>query len=230
MSRKPTLLYAEDNLESRENYTFILAPYFEHIYLASNGEEALALYEQHQPDILLLDISMPLRDGLDVAKVVRNKDSHIPIVMLTAYSDRERLLKAVNLKLDGYLLKPIDDKQLKETMETIFQNIKEQQHTSLLYGLTWNYNTQTLFHNNIQIKLTKKERMLLDILCKKPGNIIQHDTLILHIWEDNIPDHTYTNKLTQLIYRLNKKVSEYLPTGVNLIENSYTMGYRVNIQ
>ena len=225
---KPILLYAEDDLESRENYALFLQECFSQILLASNGEEALALYKSHAPDILLLDISMPLLNGLDVVEHVRKENAQIPIVMLTAHSDREKLLKAVSLKLDAYLLKPVDDRELLKTMQTLIRQVGANSKVTILNELTWDRESRKLYCYDNEIKLTRKERLLMHLLCEKPGSYFTHDELIIHIWDDDIPDHTYNKKLIQLIYRLNKKIAQILPKQPHVIENSYTLGYKVN--
>ncbi len=228
MTGKPTLLYAEDDIESRENYIYILQEYFSTIYPASNGKEALELFHEHCPDMLLLDISMPLLNGLDLVKIIRKDDMDIPIIILSAHSDREKLLQAVNLKLEAYLLKPIDDIQLKEI---ITNQIKQMQKKEILYlreNLIYDKTNITLTHKDKPIKITKKERLLLQVLVKHIGKYVSHDELIIHIWQDDIPDHSHDNKLIQLIYRFNKKMTQQLSSDTHLIENSYTLGYRIS--
>ena len=114
---KPTVLYAEDDPQSRQNYAFVLEEYFSNVYIAKDGKEALDIYYNKKPDILLLDISMPYINGLEVATKVRKENKNIPIIMLTAHADKENLLAAIPLKLTDYLLKPIDDKNLKKIMD-----------------------------------------------------------------------------------------------------------------
>jgi len=224
---KPTILYAEDDRETRENFSMILHQFFDTVYVAENGKEALNLYHKYHPDILLLDIGMPYLDGLDVARAVRKSDTDIPIVILSGYSDRERLLSAVNLKLEAYLLKPIDNIQLKETILKLIKKIEDKELVPLRKELLWNKNTNMLIYQEEQVKITKKERLLLEILIKNIGNYISNDDLIIHIWQDDIPDHSHDNKLIQLIYRLNKKITHLLHCDEHLIENSYTLGYKI---
>jgi len=225
---KPTLLFAEDNAETRENYTFILKEYFSEIYQAKNGKEALDYYRRYKPDILLFDIKMPYLNGLEVTRLIRADDLQTPIIMLTAYSDQETLLQAVELKLDGFLLKPIDPGRLQTLLLDLAEKITISQTVALLPNLTWDGHSHKLFYRENEIKLTKKERQLLAILCTKPGSYHTHDELIINIWEDDLPDHTFNKKLVQLIYRLNKKITELLPDTPKLIENSYTLGYKVH--
>ena len=105
---KVTLLYAEDNQESRENYAFVLKDYFDEVYIAKDGREALAMYHEKKPDIVLLDVTMPKMDGLEVAQVIRKENEEIPIIMLTAHSEVDKLLRAVPLPLPA-ACRPLPD-------------------------------------------------------------------------------------------------------------------------
>ncbi len=227
---KPTLLYAEDDLESRENYAFILKEYFSNIFLAKNGKEALTLYYEKEPDILLLDISMPLLNGLDLVKTIRKDDLHTPIIMLSAHSDRETLLYAVGLKLEAYLLKPIDDTMLKETIVKLVRQMHSKEILYLRENLIWDRAHSYLIYHGKELKITKKERLMLQLLSQNLGTYVSHNELIIHIWHDEIPDHSHDNKLIQLIYRFNKKIMQNISSPAHLIENSYTLGYRLTCQ
>jgi len=224
---KPTLLYAEDDRESRENYSIVLQEFFSRIYLAKNGKEALNLYYEKQPNVLLLDISMPLLNGLDLVNIIRKEDTDTPIIMLSAHADKEKLLYAIGLKLEAYLLKPIDDVQLKAVITRVIRQLQETEIVCLRKDLTWDRYSAILTYKNESIKITKKERLLLQLLVKHIGKYVSHDELILHIWYDDIPDHSHDNKLIQLIYRFNRKLTQQLSLETHLIENSYTLGYRI---
>jgi len=227
---KPTLLYAEDDQESREIFAFILKEYFSNIYLATNGKEALALYHEKKPDILLLDISMPYLNGLDLAKIIRKDDPNTHIIMLSGHSEKEKLLSAVNLKLEAYLLKPIDIILFKDTIVNLIRQIQTKESVYLRNDLIWDKTHSSLMHKGEELKLTKKERLLMQLLTHTLGMYVTHDELIIHIWHDEIPDHSHDNKLIQLIYRFNKKIMQHLSSPAHLIENSYTLGYRLTCQ
>ena len=223
-----TLLYAEDDPESRKNYAFVLEEYFSEVYLAEDGREALDLYHEKKPDVLLLDISMPFINGLDVAKAIRTTNKDIPIIMLTAHADQEKLLTAIPLGLLQYLLKPIDDRSLTETVMKAIREIQDRDIIPLREKLSWNKTNSNLFYDEENIKLTKKEHKLMILLINSIGEYFTHDTLIIQIWDDEMPDASHDNKLHQLVYRLNKKINAVTNTHVPLIENSYTLGYRVD--
>ena len=222
-----TLLYAEDDPQSRKNYAFVLEEYFSKVYIAEDGREALRLYREKKPDILLLDISMPFIDGLEVAKTVRKENKEIPIIMLTAHSEKDILLRALDLKLEKYLLKPINEAKLKEIMLKVIGERENKDVILLREKLLWHKEDSHLTYDGQEIKLTKKEHKLIMLLLRTPGGYFMHDSLIINVWDDQIPDDSHDNKLHQLIHRLNKKINEETNSDMQLIENSYTLGYRI---
>jgi len=224
---KLTLLYAEDDQATRENYAFVLKQYFHEVYTAQNGEEALDLYESKKPDVLLLDISMPLMHGLDVTKEIRRHNETIPIIMLTAHSEQDKLLKAVNLKLEAYLVKPIDNLLLKNTMLHLIARLTKKDMLDFQNGFSWDKINSELYYQKNLIKLTKKETLLVQHLGKNAGNYVSKDTLIFSVWSDEIPNDSHNNKLIQLVYRVNAKIASHTNSSVQFIENSYALGYKL---
>jgi len=224
---KLTLLYAEDDQETRENYTFVLKKYFHEVYSAKDGKEALALYRAKKPDMLLLDISMPYIDGLELAKAVRERDKDTPIIMLTAHSEQEKLLRAIPLGLSEYLLKPIDDLVFIDTVNRLVSQMKKSSSLCLKSDCLWDRTDSELTYRKKPIDLTKKETLLMKLLTASIGHHISKDTLIIEIWHDEICDFSHENKLTQLVYRLNKKITLATDCKTQLIENSYDLGYRL---
>jgi DNA-binding response OmpR family regulator len=222
-----TLLYAEDDDLIRENLLYILKDYFNTIHVSKDGEEVMDLYHSKNPDIVILDICMPKTNGLEAAKLIRHENETIPIIMLTGHSDRERLLDAVNLKLEAYLVKPIDYTQLDNILKKTIERLKEDDIIPLRKELTWDAQTQILRYKSDVIKLTKKEKLTLAVLAQNTDHYLPNDALIYHIWHDEIPDESHDNKLIQLIYRLNRKIDEQTDYRDKLIENSYTLGYRI---
>ena len=91
------ILYAEDNEKIRESYALVLKRYFKEVIEACDGKEALELYRSHKPDIVLTDINMPELDGLELIRIIREDDKTTKIIVLSAYSDQEKLMKAISL-------------------------------------------------------------------------------------------------------------------------------------
>jgi len=225
--RNYTLLYAEDDALIRENLLYILRDYFNDIFIVKNGKEALDVYREKHPDTIILDICMPQMSGLEVAKKIREEDETTPIIMLTGHSDRERLLEAVNLKLEAYLVKPVDYSKLSKVLTRTIDKLSDSHLINLRKDLVWNSKEQILSYHNKVIKLTKKEKLTIEILAQNINKYVSNDSLIYHIWNDEIPDNSHDNKLIQLIYRLNKKLYEETDYSEKVVENSYTLGYRI---
>ena len=225
------ILYVEDDYEVRENYTLILETYFGNVVSSSCGKEALELYKSDSFDLLILDINLPHLSGLEIAKYIRRNDSHTKIIMLTAYSDRDRLLNAVGLKLEAYLIKPASRETFVETIRNSLKDEhqidSENEHIKLEGNLVCNKKEKSLIYKNIEIKLTKKEKVLVALLIENINSYIDTDTIILKVWEDDFTDFSHNQKLTQLVYRLNKKLMNITDLDKPLVLNNYSVGYKI---
>ncbi len=222
------ILYAEDDPLALENMALILKEMFSDVYLAQNGKEALELYRKKQPDIVLIDNYMPMINGFEVIKQIRKNDTKTPIVVLTAHDDKAELKAAIPLGLEEYLVKPVDIQELTALMEKTAQKLLQNRDIQLTDSLRWDRARQELLFDNKLLKLTKKEKQAVTFLIDHLNKYVASDTLIYHIWEDELPDESHNNKLIQLIYRINKKVAEVTGTPYKLIENSYALGYRIS--
>lgn len=103
-----TVLYVEDDEGAREQVAHFLRKKCGHVLLASNGREALELYNECSPDMIVSDIMMPEMGGLEFSKIVRQHDPSIPIILATAFNDASCMHHAIDIGVDNYVLKPID--------------------------------------------------------------------------------------------------------------------------
>ena len=118
------ILIAEDNPVNRELLRELLEMRGHTVDEACNGEEALRMIEQTRPDLVLLDIGMPVLDGFEVIRKIREKPGFaaMPVVAVTAYAmqgDREKILSS---KFDGYLSKPVDSKSLTQELDRLLSS------------------------------------------------------------------------------------------------------------
>ena len=219
-----TLLYVEDDASLREQFERVLKLKFKTLYVAEDGAQALELYGQYHPDIMLVDINLPKIDGLEVVERIRQNDKKTAIIVLSAYSDQEKLLRAIRLGLSDYLVKPVPYKKLIAHLEEItskFEDKKgEKRLTVLRNGYFWKKEEKILMYGGEMIALTKRERVLLDLLVKRLNTIVTQEIIIEWIWQ-NEDDKEHYGSLSHLIKRLRKKLPE------ELIENIYAEGYRV---
>lgn len=122
--KNAVILYVEDEELLREITLETIKRVAKKVIVAQNGEEGLILYKKFLPDIVITDINMPKMDGLEMAKEIRDINSSQSIIFLTAYTNSEYMLKALDLQADGYITKPVNKKYLQERINMISENIK----------------------------------------------------------------------------------------------------------
>jgi len=118
------LLYVEDDKDVLTQTELILNDFVKTIHVATNGEEALEILKDTKIDIILADINMPKMNGIEMLKAIKNElNLNIPSIITTAHTDTSYLLDAINLKVDGYIVKPINIKDLINTVYKVMEPI-----------------------------------------------------------------------------------------------------------
>lgn len=188
MDKNYSILYAEDNKNVRENYVVYLENYFDFIYEANDGVEAFDIYRDKKPNVLLIDINMPNMNGLEFVKKVRENDEKIPIIILSAYSDKEFLFEAIKLNLIEYLVKPVDRNEFKSVLENSINKVKENFSENQLINFTkiayWDSSKRLFFYKNKMVDLTKNERMLFELLLNNKNQIINPNEISKYVWDN----------------------------------------------
>lgn len=220
-----TILYAEDEIETRKNYSNYLKRYFKEVYVAQNGEQALEFYKEHKPNIILLDINMPFINGLELTKKIREQDKKTRIIILTAHLEQDKLLFAAELNLTKYLPKPISRIKLKEALTEAVNQYKELNEDSLIFelkeGFSFNRDSKKLIFENSEIKLTKHESLFLELMTSKKDRVFTSDEIYNYLWDEVETCESSATKLKDLIKRLRKKLPK------DSIENIYGAGYKL---
>ena len=214
-----TLLYVEDEPFIRQNALEYLRRYCSNVLEAQDGEEALQVYERHRPDIIITDIKMPKLNGLDMAAHIRQNDKGIPIIMATAHTDTPYLLKAVELQLVKYIVKPVTADKLTEALCLACDNIENTTSVLQLDKDTY-YDTlnKALFIDKNLIKLTHNELLFFDVLVKNRQRVITYQEIENLIWAY---EGMSMDALRSLVRGLRKKL------GGEFIENVSGVGYRL---
>lgn len=124
-----SILYVEDEKDLREVTHEILKSFTKNQYIAENGQEGLELFKKYEKniDLIVTDINMPILNGLKMAKEIKNINPNIPIIITTAFSNKEYLLESIDIGIDKYVLKPIDIAKLLQAMSQsiIYYELKE---------------------------------------------------------------------------------------------------------
>ena len=180
-----TLLYVEDDEIIRQNAVEYLSNYCKEVFSAKDGQEALRIYKEKKPNIIITDIEMPQLNGLEMAKKIRKEDKRTPIIIATAFTDKAYLLEAVELQLIKYLTKPISSKKLKEALQLVLEHLHID---SILYidkNSAYDKLNKTLIINKEFIKLSNKELQLLDLLAKNHHRTVNYEEIESILWYDD---------------------------------------------
>jgi len=132
-----TILYVEDDESTREEIAFFLEKFAKKIYIGKNGEEGLALFKEYSPDLVITDIQMPVMNGIDMIKEIKEIDSSVPTMVTTAFNETTYLLNAINSGVNRYILKPIN---MKKMINEIIELLDEGEHQPLYQSLDHNGN------------------------------------------------------------------------------------------
>lgn len=199
-----SLLFIEDEKEIRKNYVDALKPLFKNIFEAEDGIKAYELYKEKKPEIIIVDINIPKLNGLELIEKIRQNDLSTKIIVLTAHSNESYLLKANELKLIKYLLKPVKRRVLLYTLETAIKEINTFDITSknilrLKDSYIWNFNKKSLYKNSTEIELTKKEKDILQTIFQNPNIELTYDMIIESAW-DNYGNSSYQNLKTRIMH------------------------------
>jgi len=215
-----SILLAEDEDELREYLKEYLEIFFKRVYSASCGETALDIYKHKKPDIILSDINMPGIDGLDFVSQIRQGDQKTKVIIMSAHSEQDKLLQAIGLHLEKYLIKPIKNDALKEVLLDTVKLIREtHKRLYLSEHIFWDLQTDTLWQKKEVIEIKDKETKLVKLLCSNPNHIFSAEEIFEYINKDK--KEFSQNAVTSLMKRLRLKLPE------DIIQNIYGSGYKV---
>lgn len=197
------------------------------ITLFRNGEDAWKNYSKGEYDILLLDIMMPKKDGLTLAKEIRSIDKQVPIIFLTAKGLKEDKIKGFGVGADDYVTKPFEIDELIMRIEAIYRRTQKGMTSSdvkefTVGSFTFNSNSRTLNNGKEDIKLTTKESGLLKQLCIHQNSILTREVALKSVWGS---DNYFTGRSMDVYIT---KIRKYLSIDKNIeIQNIHGEGYKL---
>lgn len=224
-----SLLYVEDDPETAEAVLYFINRYFKNIYLADDGEKALNYFKTYSPDIILLDINIPKINGISFAKRIRELDITKPIIFLTACSETEKLLSAIELGAISYLIKPFKIEKLQKSLQKSINFINIKKESNFIHmenNFMWMKKEKALYYKNNNIKLTKNEILITEYLLLNRGNFFNALSILEDLFYDSKSLHN-SNNIVQLISRFKHKIYKKIDKKIFFIENLYGEGYRI---
>lgn len=215
------LMIVEDEDKLRDGLQRALSGFFAKLITAKNGDEGLKKFKKYNPDLVITDILMPIVDGLDMAKGIKEISPDTPIIVLSAYSEKERLLRAIDIGIDKYLIKPVDIDELLRIIERIKES-KIGTNATIHINAHYEFDRvkKVLVRDGVQIALTKKELAFVSLLIKQSGALVLHEDIKRHIWTSESVTDT---AIRTFIKRVRDKI------GDELIKNVSGLGYKIKL-
>jgi len=215
------VLYAEDEQGIQNNVVQVLELFFNSVITVNDGEEALDEYITHKPDIVILDICMPKLDGLEVVKAIRNENKKIPIIILSAYTDKEYLWRAIEQKICKFLTKPFNKEQFIEALELAALELSNYT-TKIKIGNGYYCACKKIYTiNDTTISLSKIESKMIDFLLSRENQVITYDEIFDYIWAN---EEQPTKDAIKAIIKDLRKIF-----GKSIIQNVFGVGYKLEI-
>ncbi len=205
MLKNMTVLLADDDTIFRDSLSNSLNVFVERVITVADGRAALERFASGVADIVILDISMPLLNGLDVARKIREKDSVTPLFIITSFNDTEYLRNAIPLQLVEYLIKPLTFDQLQNALIKCVKYLEKQGKLSYSINQQTSYNKlsgELKVDGGTPVVLPKREKLLLDLLLQNRNRLLEKSFLEDYLFEFDCTDTSLKN----LIYRLKKKL------------------------
>jgi DNA-binding response OmpR family regulator len=196
------------------------------VVTAPDGPAALEVFRREQPDVAVLDINMPRMNGFELAQKLREK-SRIPVLMLTARSEEEDVVKALSLGADDYLTKPFSPKILLARVKALLRRAGREVTDAAASGtLSLDANELTL-HGLPRgpVRLTPLESRFLQLLLAHANRTVNAERLLVHVWGNRAGGNRQL--LKQLVHRLRQKV-EVDPAAPTLIRTMPNAGYMLD--
>jgi two-component system, OmpR family, alkaline phosphatase synthesis response regulator PhoP len=199
------------------------------VILAGNGLEALEQVQGQEPDLVVLDVMMPKKDGLETLKELRTF-SPVPVIMLSARGDDSDRIKGLGLGADDYIAKPFNPDELVARIEAIRRRLssldrRETPRELIAQGLVINYDERHLTVRGEEVKLTRIEWLLLSELSVNSGHLMTYYDLLSRIWGPEYRDDYQI--LRTWINRLRNKI-EIDPAAPKFITTIPKTGYIFN--
>jgi len=226
-----SLLLVEDYEPLRDDMAEVLEDLFKTVAVASNGVEALKLYKAYAQehgkhiDIVISDIVMPYMNGVDLCEILRKENEAQPIIILSAYTDSEYLLRLINLGIAQFINKPIEQDELLETLYAVSEKLqlKEPELVSRFVELgddtQWDTQRNLLLRDQYPVSLTRHEGIVMQLFVEKSEQVCTAEEIMHYFYLQGI-DLDEKN-IRNLVFKLRKKLPK------RAIESIYGLGYKL---
>ena len=217
--KNKTILLVEDEKIIRENIASMLKFFFKEVYVAIDGYDGLDKYENYLPDIIMTDLKMPNMGGFELLDELEKRACKSYIIIASAYSDTDFLIKAIHSKVDRYLIKPITQDEFLESFEAYLKKIEQYpQNVELEPNIFFDLNKNQMILNEQKIHLNKKESLFMKLLCSDINKTFSYEEIEYQVWGASSMS---LSAIRSVVRDLRKKI------GQDYIVNISGLGYRL---
>jgi len=201
---KEKILLAEDERELAKAVKAILNYSNYDVEVAYNGKEAINFVKEKVFDTIIMDIMMPVMDGIDALKEMRKMGIHTPVILLTAKSQIDDKVEGLDAGANDYLTKPFDKKELLARIRALIRSDNEKRHKYNIGNIFFDKGASELSSSKAVFHLNSKECDILEILVNNQQKIIS------------------ANELERIIWNSEKKASSGIPMYISYLQNKFT--------
>lgn len=232
MAAKQKILVVDDDVNIAELISLYLVKECYDTRMVHDGEEALQVFEQYQPNLILLDLMLPGIDGYQVCREIRTK-SNVPIIMLSAKGEIFDKVLGLELGADDYMIKPFDSKELVARVKAVlrrYQPAKQEQPSPDIKcveypDLTINQTNYSVIYCGKTIDMPPKELELLYFLASSPNQVFTREQLLDHIWGYEYIGDTRTVDVH--VKRLREKIKDHASWSLATV---WGIGYKFEVK
>ena len=227
-----TVLLVEDYEPLRNDMAEMFEDLFKRVDVASNGAEALTMYEKYQAehsrtfDIVISDIVMPVMNGVDLCEILRKQNEEQQIIILSAHTDTEYLLRLINLGIAQFINKPVQHERLLDALIYVCAKINKEEERlpeSTLFDMgeeiIWDKKKHILMKRRVPVILTRHEILLMHLFVEKEEEVCTNGD-IMHYFDLQGVD-LGEKSIRNLVFKLRKKLPD------SAVSSIYGMGYKL---
>ena len=227
---KEKILVVDDEASIRRILETRLSMIGYDVVTAADGEEAIATFNENQPDLVVLDVMMPKLDGYGVCQELR-KESDIPIIMLTALGDVADRITGLELGADDYVVKPFSPKELEARIRSVLRRVDKEGMSGIpssgvipIGSIKIDTNRRQVYKGDERIRLTGMEFSLLELMVGRSGEAFSRSEILQEVWGYTPERHVDTRVVDVHISRLRAKLEDD-PSNPELILTARGTGY-----
>ncbi len=230
---KPRVLVVDDEHEIREAIRIYLRGDGIETVMATNGQEAVEIMKQEEIHLILMDLMMPIMDGIVATSQIR-EFSNVPIIMLTAKSEDTDKIMGLSLGADDYITKPFNPmellarvkSQLRRYLQLGSQASAQNNNQDILEvnGLRINTATKQVFVDDKEVRLTPTEFKILSLLMRNKGRVFSISDIYENVWDE--PGYNAENTVAVHIRKIREKI-EINPRDPRYLKVVWGIGYKI---